>query len=150
MSIQAQILNLLMDLQDNYGLTYMFVTHDLSVVEHISNEIAVMYLGQCVERAPTDELFAHPLHPYTSALLSAVPLPTLESRNRQRKVIMGEVSNPIEPKPGCRFSPRCPHSCDKCMGQDIPLKDYGNGHYVACALLADGTLPSSADSQPAT
>lgn len=134
-SIQAQILNLLMDLQDDFGLTYMFVTHDLSVVKHISNEIAVMYLGQCVERAPTEELFANPRHPYTSALLSAVPLPTLKGRDRERKVIMGEVSNPIEPKPGCRFSPRCPHSCEKCMGQDIPLKDYGNGHYVACTLL---------------
>ena len=99
-SIQAQILNLLMDLQDQMGLTYMFITHDLSVVKHISDEIAVLYVGQCIEKAPSRELFKNPLHPYTKMLLSAIPIPSLESRNRQREVIKGEVTNPIDPKPG--------------------------------------------------
>ena len=134
-SIQAQILNLLMDLQDSMGLTYMFVTHDLSVVKHISNEIAVMYLGQCVERAPVDSLFSAPMHPYTQALLSAVPKPSLKTRGSLKNVIKGEVSNPINPKPGCRFAPRCPHACEKCTQQDLTLKEYGTGHFVACTLM---------------
>lgn len=139
-SIQAQILNLLMDLQDNMGLTYMFVTHDLSVVKHISNEIAVMYLGQCVEKAPADELFRKPLHPYTQALLSAVPKPSLRDRSALQNVIKGEVSNPVNPKPGCRFAPRCAHACEKCTCQDLELKEYGPNHFVACALVSQDKI----------
>ena len=139
-SIQAQILNLLMDLQENMGLTYMFVTHDLSVVKHISNEIAVMYLGQCVEKAPADELFAAPRHPYTKALLSAVPKPSLRAKGALQNVIKGEVSNPINPKPGCRFAARCEHACEACTRQDLHLESCGPEHYVACALVHEGKI----------
>ncbi|MGI6679114.1 MAG: ABC transporter ATP-binding protein [Dehalobacterium sp.] len=132
-SIQAQILNLLMDLQEKMDLTYMFITHDLSVVKHISNDIAVMYLGQCVEMADSRELFQNPMHPYTKALLSAIPVPKLGS-NLTKNIIRGEVSDPINPKPGCRFAARCDYRMDKCLGQDIPLEDQGNGHFVACRL----------------
>ena len=107
MSIQAQILNLLMDLQDELNLSYMFVTHDLSVVKHISDQIMVMYLGTCIEFASSDELFRKPLHPYTKALLAAIPEPDLESRKKGFQLIRGEVSSPIDPKPGCRFAGRC-------------------------------------------
>lgn len=133
-SIQAQILNLLMDLQDSKKLTYMFITHDLSVVKHISDEIMVMYLGKCVERAPSEELFKNPLHPYTKALLSAIPLPKLHEKKEERKVIKGEVSNPIDPKPGCRFAKRCEYCTEACMGKDIPLKEVSKNHFVACLL----------------
>ncbi|WP_027363932.1 ABC transporter ATP-binding protein [Desulfotruncus alcoholivorax] len=132
-SIQAQILNLLMDLQEEMKLTYMFITHDLSVVKHISNEIAVMYLGQCIERAESTELFKNPMHPYTKALLSAIPVPRLTG-NQNKKIIRGEVSDPINPKPGCRFASRCDYCKDHCLGQDIPLKDQGNEHFVACRI----------------
>ena len=131
-SIQAQILNLLMDLQEEKKLTYMFITHDLSVVRHISDEIAVMYLGTCVEKAPAKELFESPRHPYTKALLSAIPEPTLAGRNKERRIIKGEVTSPIEPKPGCRFAPRCPYAQPGCMGQDIALSPCGANHHVAC------------------
>ena len=133
-SIQAQILNLLMDLQQDMGLTYMFITHDLSVVKHISDEIAVMYLGQCVEKAPTKSLFQQPTHPYTQALLSAILKPNLENRAKARHIIRGEVASPIDPMPGCRFAPRCPHCCEECTGHEIPLRDIGGGHLVACVL----------------
>lgn len=133
-SIQAQILNLLMDLQDEYGYTYMFITHDLSVVKHISNNIAVMYLGQCIEYAPTKELFANPLHPYTKGLLASIPIPRKDAANKKKIIIKGEVSNPIDPKPGCRFSPRCEECVKKCHEKDIPLKSVGNDHFVSCAL----------------
>ena len=106
-SIQAQILNLLMDLQEEKGLSYMFITHDLSGVKHISSHIAVMYLGQCVEYAPTKELFAHPLHPYTQALLAAIPVIDITRRGKRIETIQGEVVSPINPAPGCRFAPRC-------------------------------------------
>jgi len=132
-SIQAQILNLLMDLQEELDLTYMFITHDLSVVKHISDEIAVMYLGQCVERADSKELFKNPMHPYTKALLSAIPVPNL-TKNLSKNIIRGEVSDPINPKPGCRFASRCDYCKDICLGEDIPLQDQGNGHFVACRL----------------
>ncbi len=134
-SIQAQILNLLMDLQEEKKLTYMFITHDLSVVKHISSEIAVMYLGQCVERGPAKEIFVHPLHPYTKALLSAIPIPNLSHRGRKRELLTGEVSSPIDPKPGCRFASRCPYASDACRKTDIPLQEYGNGHFAACCKL---------------
>lgn len=131
-SIQAQILNLMMDLQDSMGLTYLFITHDLSVVKHISDEIAVMYLGQCVERAPSEELFAHPKHPYTKALLSAIPVPDLSCRGKKREILRGEVRSPIDPKPGCRFAPRCPYACRECQGQNFLLTEVESGHYVSC------------------
>ena len=139
-SIQAQILNLLMDLQDEMDLTYMFITHDLSVVKHISDEIMVMYLGSCVEKAPSDELFANPRHPYTKALLSAIPIPHIESRSRKIEVVKGELSSPIDPAPGCRFAPRCPHCTPACLGQDLPLEEVSPNHFVSCVHVHDGTL----------
>lgn len=134
-SIQAQILNLLMDLQDEMGLTYMFITHDLSVVKHISNNIMVMYLGQCVEQCESDELFENPLHPYTKALFSAIPEPDISMRNKEIKAIKGEVTSPINPPDGCRFAARCEHACDRCRTETPGLKDTGNGHLVACHLV---------------
>ena len=131
-SIQAQILNLMMDLQDSLGLTYMFITHDLSVVKHISDEIAVLYLGQMVEKASTDELFSNPCHPYTQALLRVIPVPALGYKNKQTELLTGEVTSPIEPPPGCRFAARCPHACEACRASDPPLTDLGGGHMVAC------------------
>ena len=140
-SIQAQILNLLMDLQEELDLAYMFVTHDLSVVKHISDNIMVMYLGRCVELAPSDELFANPQHPYTKALLAAIPEPDLiRSRNKKLEVIRGEVTSPIDPKPGCRFAARCEH-CDKCGGRctesNPEFVEVSPGHYVSCFLVND-------------
>lgn len=133
-SIQAQILNLLMDLQEEMGLTYLFITHNLSAVKHISDEIAVLYLGQCVEKAPTAELFRNPQHPYTKALLSAVLKPNMNERGRLRNVIHGEVTSPIDPAPGCRFAARCPLRSEKCMTTGMILRDIGAGHQVACVL----------------
>ncbi|SKC78994.1 ABC transporter ATP-binding protein [Maledivibacter halophilus] len=134
-SIQAQILNLMMDLQDEMGLTYMFITHDLSVVKHISDEIAVMYLGQCVEKAPSNELFKNPLHPYTKALLSAIPVPDIRYKGKKREVIKGEVTSPINPKPGCRFASRCPLAKKECTGVDLQLKEVDKDHFVSCILF---------------
>ncbi len=131
-SIQAQILNLLMDLQEEMHLTYMFITHDLSVVYHISDEIMVMYLGKCVEKAPSDVLFENPLHPYTQALLAAIPIPDISSRDKQRELLQGEVTSPVNPKPGCRFAARCPYASEACTKEDIPLKEVSPGHFVAC------------------
>ncbi|SBV97160.1 dipeptide transporter; ATP-binding component of ABC superfamily [uncultured delta proteobacterium] len=131
-SIQAQILNLLMDIQEDKGLTYMFITHDLSVVKHISNEIFVMYLGQCVERAPTDELFANPKHPYTRALLAAIPEPSLDMRTKEIFLLRGELTSPINPPGGCRFAKRCEEKMAGCTLADPELLDTGEGHYVAC------------------
>ena len=139
-SIQAQILNLLMDLQEEYNLTYMFITHDLSVVKHISTEIAVMYLGQCVEKAPSKELFANPKHPYTQALLSALPIPDISMRDKEIQVIKGEFTSPVNPKPGCRFMPRCPYACDKCASASPDLHDFGNDHFCSCVRCKDGEL----------
>jgi len=133
-SIQAQILNLMMDLQDSMGLTYMFITHDLSVVRHISTHIAVMYLGQVVEYAPSHELFEDPKHPYTKALLSAIPIPDLAYRGKPRELIKGEITSPIDPKPGCRFAARCPYATEACTAQDLTLCKVGPEHEVACVL----------------
>ncbi len=133
-SIQAQILNLLMDLQEEMGLSYMFITHDLSVVKHISDRIAVMYLGQCVEEAPSDELFVNPKHPYTKALLKSIPIPNVRLKNKV-EIIRGEVVSPIEPKPGCRFAQRCGFATNKCIGSDIAFKEIEEDHFVACALF---------------
>jgi peptide/nickel transport system ATP-binding protein len=130
-SIQAQILNLLMDLQDKLGLTYLFITHDLSVVKHISDEIVIMYMGQIVERGPTEELFAKPIHPYGRALLSAIPIPKLNAR-KERIILKSEVSSPIEPKPGCRFAPRCIHVQPECGVADPALLEVSPGRFAAC------------------
>lgn len=134
-SIQAQIINLLEDLQDELNLTYLFIAHDLSVVRHISDRIAVMYLGKIVELADRDELYENPMHPYTQALLSAVPIPdpAIEG-NRQRIILEGDVPSPANPPKGCHFSTRCPKVMDICREQEPPFKDYGNGHFVACWL----------------
>ena len=132
-SIQAQILNLMEDLQDELGLTYLFITHDLSVVHHFSDDIAVMYLGKLFEKAPSDELFDHPMHPYTQALLSAIPVPSLH--NRKKRIIMkGEINSPINPPKACRFAQRCPYATERCTCEEPELRDYGNGHSVACFL----------------
>jgi len=134
-SIQAQILNLLMDLQEQRGLTYMFITHDLSVVRHISDEIMVMYMGVCVEKAPAYELFLHPQHPYTRALLAAIPIPSVDSKHKPREVLQGEVSNPVEPAPGCRFAKRCPYASARCREENPQLKEIAPGHLAACRLF---------------
>ncbi len=133
-SIQAQILNLLMDLQDERGLTYMFITHDLSVVKHISDQIMVMYLGQCVEIAPSKELFKNPAHPYTKALLTAIPIPDVSMRHKEIEVIKGELTSPINPKPGCRFASRCKYATPACTEKDLELHDLGDGHFCSCIL----------------
>ena len=132
-SIQAQILNLLEDLQQQMGLTYMFITHDLSVVHHFSNNIAVMYLGKIIELAPSDELFAHPTHPYTQALLSAIPVPKLENR-RERIILKGEITSPINLPKACRFAGRCLYATKQCFGEEPDLKEIAPGHQVACFL----------------
>ncbi len=134
-SIQAQILNLLMDLQDEMKLTYMFITHNLSVVKHISDYIAVMYLGKCVELATSRELFANPLHPYTRALLAAIPIPDISMRTKKIEVIKGEVKNPINPKPGCLFASRCDFAMAACAVRTPELKDRGKDHRCACLLF---------------
>ena len=133
-SIQAQILNLLMDLKDELGLTYIFITHDLSVVKHISDEIMVMYLGQMIEKARPDELFQNPLHPYTKALLSAIPIPDLAYRYKEAEPIKGEVTSPINPPPGCRFASRCPQCTQQCREKNPVLQEVEPGHVIACHL----------------
>lgn len=132
-SIRAQILNLMQDLQDEIGLTYLFITHDMSVVRHFSDEIMVMYLGQVVEKAPAKQLFKKPLHPYTQALLSAIPVPDPDY-NVERILLRGELTSPINPEPGCRFAKRCKHARPECLGSTIPLREIEPGHFVACNL----------------
>jgi oligopeptide/dipeptide ABC transporter ATP-binding protein len=132
-SIQAQIINLLEELQDGLGLTYLFVAHDLSVVRHVSDRIAVMYLGKIMELSPGAELYDKPIHPYTEALLSAIPIPDpRENRRRQRIVVSGEPPNPINPPPGCVFHTRCPRATEVCRTVVPPLTEYPNGHLAAC------------------
>jgi oligopeptide transport system ATP-binding protein len=134
-SIQAQIINLLEDLQEELGLTYLFIAHDLSVVRHISDRIAVMYLGKIVELADRDELYANPMHPYTQALLSAVPIPDPQIERKRRRVILeGDVPSPANPPRGCNFSTRCPRVMDICRQQEPPFKEYSPGHSAACFL----------------
>lgn len=130
-SIQAQILSLLKRLQKERGLTYIFITHDLSVIYYFADEIAVMYLGQMVEKAPAEELFAHPMHPYTRALLSAIPEPRLDNK-RERVLLKGEITSPINLPDECRFTKRCEHRCQKCEGPDPKLVEVTPGHFVAC------------------
>ena len=134
-SVQAQNLNLLMDIQDELKLAYIFVTHDLSVVKHISDAIMVMYLGKCVETASSDELFEKPLHPYTQALLAAIPKPDVRMRNKPFTLIKGEVTSPINVKPGCRFASRCPFVMPVCTQKDPEYVEVSPGHHVACFLV---------------
>ena len=131
-SIQAQILNLMMDIQEQRGVSYMFITHDMSVVKHISHELMVMYLGEAVEKAEKNELFANPLHPYTKALLAAVPIPDASRRTMKKELIRGEVTSPIDPKPGCRFATRCPYATAECHEPGIALHEVTPGHFVRC------------------
>jgi len=132
-SIQAQVINLLDDLQDEFGLSYVFIAHDLSVVRHFSNQIAVMYLGKFMEVSPAAELYTKPIHPYTEALLSAIPIPDpRENRARERRVVGGEPPNPIAPPPGCRFHTRCPRATEVCKEVEPPLAEYAGGHLAAC------------------
>lgn len=132
-SVQAQIINLLMDLRDEMGLTYLFISHDLSVVRCISNRAAVMYMGKIVEIADTRELFDHPANPYTIGLLDAVPVADPEyERNKAYQVMAGEIKTPVNPKPGCRFADRCPRATDRCRREDPPLQEIAPGHRCAC------------------
>ena len=136
-SIQAQILNLLKQLQQKNGYTYMFITHDLAVVKHISSEIMVMYLGQVVEKAPTRELFRNPMHPYTQALLSAIPVPSLQKK-KKRVLLQGELTSPINPKAECRFAARCPFCRERCRREEPAIQDLGGGHAIRCFYPLEG------------
>ena len=135
-SIQAQILNLMQDLQEELNLTYMFITHDLSVVRHFSNNIVVMYLGQMVECAPAKTLFKNPLHPYTKALLSAIPVPDPDFK-MERIPLKGELTSPINPDPGCRFAKRCPYATEACTSRELTLMELEPGHFVSCRMLQE-------------
>ncbi len=141
-SIQAQVLNILRELQKDFGLTYLFIAHNLSVVEHFSDRVGVMYLGKMVEMASRDDLYRDPLHPYTQALMSAIPIPD-PTLKRQRVILEGDVPSPLNPPPGCRFHTRCPLAFDKCSQEEPPFKDYGNEHYAACWLLETGEKGAS-------
>ena len=134
-SIQAQIVTLLMDLREQNGLTYLLISHDLSMVKHVSDRILVMYLGEVVEESGADELYAQPLHPYTKALISAIPIPDPKvERARQRIVLEGQVPSPVDPPAGCRFAGRCPRACDRCRESKPELRELAPGHRVACHL----------------
>ena len=141
-SVQAQIINLMMELQERLGLTYVFISHDMSVIKHISTNIGVMYLGQMIEKAPKKEIFKNPLHPYTIALLSAIP--SVNIREKKEKIILkGEIGSPVNPKPGCRFAPRCPFAQDRCRAENPVFEEVKPDHFVACHRvreMMDGTL----------
>ena len=141
-SIQAQVLNILKELQKDFGLTYLFIAHNLSVVEHFSDRVGVMYLGKMVEMASRDDLFADPLHPYTQSLMSAIPIPDPKVK-RKRILLQGEVPSPLNPPDGCRFHTRCPLAFDKCAQEEPLFKDYGQEHYAACWLLETGEKGAS-------
>lgn len=135
-SIQAQILNLMGELQEKLGLTYIFITHDLSVVNHFSDDIAVMYLGKLIEKAPAEELFNNPIHPYTKALLSAIPRPTLDKKH-EKIILKGEITSPINPEMNCRFGNRCIYTEEICRKQEPALEEVSTGHFVACHLFKE-------------
>lgn len=140
-SIQSQILNLMMDLRDKYGLSYIFIAHDLAVIEHISDDIAVMYLGKIVEHTSASQLYSRPLHPYTQALISSIPEPKISAK-KARKVLQGDVPSPLNPPPGCRFNTRCPYAKERCQREEPQLKNLGStehSHWVACHFA--GELP---------
>ncbi len=138
-SIQASVLNLLRELQEDFGLTYLFIAHNLSVVEHFSDRVGVMYLGKMVEMAPREKLFRNPLHPYTQALMSAIPIPNPKlAAQRKRVILEGDVPSPLNPPKGCRFHTRCPLAYDRCAQEEPPFKDYGGEHFAACWLLEEG------------
>ncbi|MCB8928492.1 MAG: dipeptide ABC transporter ATP-binding protein [Ardenticatenaceae bacterium] len=141
-SIQAQVLNILRELQKDFGLTYLFIAHNLSVVEHFSDRVGVMYLGKMVEMASRDDLYRDPLHPYTQALMSAIPIPD-PTLKRQRVILEGDVPSPLNPPSGCRFHTRCPLAFDRCSQEEPPFKDYGEEHYAACWLLETGEKGAS-------
>ncbi len=152
-SIQAQIVNLLDDLQDDFGLTYVFVAHDLSVVRHVSDRIAVMYLGKIMELSPAEELYRKPVHPYTAALLAAIPVPDpRENRRRQRHVVGGEPPSPVDPPSGCVFHTRCPRARERCRVEVPPLTEYGGGHAAAChyPLSVDAAEVATSTRSPAS
>ncbi len=135
-SIQAQILNLMQDLQEKHHLSYVFITHDLSVVKHISNDILVMYLGCMVEKSPSDDLFSHPLHPYTKGLLAAIPIPSIDAR-KDRELLKGEISSPVDPEPNCRFSNRCPYARGLCREQAPVWEEVLPNHFAACHFVRE-------------
>jgi oligopeptide transport system ATP-binding protein len=151
-SIQAQIINLLDDLQDEFGLTYIFVAHDLGVVRHVSDRIAVMYLGKIVENAPADRLYSSPIHPYTAALLSAVPIPDpRENRAREQMILEGDVPSPIDPPSACRFHTRCPRATEICSREEPPLKPHGPaGHLAACHHPLEESSRPALEGSPST
>ena len=134
-SIQAQVLNLMQDIQEKLGVTYLFITHDMSVVKHLSDDIIVMYLGQMVEKCNAERLFENPVHPYTKALLSAIPVADPDYKT-ERIVLNGELTSPIDPLPGCRFAKRCIYANEECMHKEYALKEVERGHFVSCAKFA--------------
>lgn len=143
MSVQAQIINLLQDLQEKLNLSYLFISHDLGVIQHISNRVGVMYVGKMVETASTKSLFAQPKHPYTEALLSSKPVPD-PRRKSNRIILSGEVANPASPPAGCYFHPRCPYAKDVCRKEAPEMKQVGDGHYAACHFAGELLLRGAA------